>query len=316
MKKRLIALASILMLTGCATKSFNNKGVIVNIIEPPQQRVDSLQCNDKDFVMSYVYVGADSVKGKISRSEKRLIASYAKSALKETSYITPVGNKYMPGYDDKMYPIMTIDVIKSEIKKLRPREDIVEKKGYFVAQIEIKAPGSSVVCSSSKPISVEISYKAPTYNTSSLPSNESLKELLVKKAVKKAVASLVPVTETVFRQVVDGMGVVGDSAKMLNANNCEMAKEILENFVKENKDNDKAFYNLGVSYECLAKSCEVSESFALLKKALKAYTNAVRFDPSNELYNQARKDVNNQLKILKKVLRHSKDVKSYIKNFE
>jgi len=129
MKKRLIALTSVLLLTtGCATKSFSNKGIVVNVIEPPQQRVGSLQCNDKNFIMSYVYVGADTVKGKISRSEKRLIASYAKSALKETSYITPVGNKYMPGYDDKMYPIMTIDVIKSEIKKLRPREDTVEKR--------------------------------------------------------------------------------------------------------------------------------------------------------------------------------------------
>ena len=304
-----------IIFSGCATSSAYKEGIIVNVFEPPQTRTGSLQCNDKNFVMSYIYVGEDSVHGNIKKSEKKLISSFAKAALKETSFITPVENKYMPGYDDKIYPIMSINVIKNSIKVNHPREDTIEKKGYFTAQIDIKVPGSSVVCSSTEPISIELSYKMPTYESNKLPSNAYIQERIVKDAIKKAVASFVPIRETIFRPVLSGSGVIEKSAQMLNNNNCEMAKDMLENYIKDDKQNSKAYYNLGVSYECLAKSCDINEAEPLLEKAINAYTKAAEIKPDNKLYNRARKDIKEQIRILKAVSKKSIEVKSYIKSF-
>lgn len=314
-KYYLIGLIIAIIFGGCATSSINKNGVIVNIVKPPKHHTGSLQCNGKNMIMSYIYVGQDSVHGAVSKTQKKLIFSYAKAALKETSFITPVGNKYMPGYDDKIYPIMSINVIKDEIKILHPREDIIQKKGSFIAQIDIKVPGSSVVCSSSKPSSIEFAYQEPIYESNKLPSNSYIEEVMVKEAVKEAVASFVPVTETIFRPVLDGDGAVGESAKMLNNDNCEMAKEILEEYVEKNRKNSKAFYNLGVSYECLAKSDDIKNIKPILIKALNAYTNAVKLDSSNETYNRAREDIYQQINVLKNVSNKSRDVKSYIKSF-
>jgi len=290
------------------------KGVIVKVVKEAKNRPGSLQCNDKNFVMSYIYVGPDTVKGPVSKNEKWLIATYAKAALKETSYITPVTMKYEPGYDDKIYPIMTINVIKDKIIKRKPRPDIVEKYGVFIAQIDIKVPGSGVVCNSSEPVTVTISYKEPTYKEDFLPSDEDIHQFLVKSAIKKAVSNFVPVTRTILRPVMDGSGVVGESAKMLNADNCEMAKDILKDYLKTHKD-DKAYYNLGVSYECLAKSKEVTEVKPLLRKALSAYTEAVKLNPDNYYYNQARKEIKDELRLLHKIKQKAKDIKDYIESY-
>jgi len=315
-KLRYVVLAYSFLFLGCGgvSPSMPKKGIIVNVVQQAKHRPGSLQCNDDNFVMSYIYVGPDTVKGPISKNEKWLIATYAKAALKETSYITPVTMKYEPGYDDKIYPIMTINVIKDSIVKRKPRPDMIEKYGVFTAQIDVKIPGSGVVCNSSEPVTVSVSYKEPIYKENFLPSDEEIHQYLVKSAIKKAVSSFVPVTKTIFRPVMNGSGIVGKSAEMLNADNCEMAKDMLLDYLKEHQD-DKAYYNLGVSYECLAKSKEITEVRPFLLKALDAYTQAVKLEPSNFYYNQARKEIKDELRLLKKVRKKTKDIKKYIESY-
>ncbi len=310
-----LGIGAVFLLIGCGTSpSLPKKGVIVNVVELSKNRPGSLQCNDKNFAMSYVYVGPDTVKGAVSKNEKWLIATYAKAALKETSYITPVTIKYEPGYDDKMYPIMTINVIKNSIFK-RKTANMVEKYGIFTAQIDIKVPGSGVVCNSSEPVTVTVKYTEPIYKENFLPSDEEIEEYLVKTAIKEAVSSFVPTTRTILRPVMfSGSEVVKKSAEMLNADNCEMAKDLLENYVKTHKDAN-AYYNLGVSYECLAKSKDITEVKPYLKKALKYYTKAVELEPSNYYFNQARKEIKDELRVLNVVKRKSKEVKERIKSF-
>jgi tetratricopeptide (TPR) repeat protein len=307
----------LILFMGCATSTTTSykKGIIVNVVEAPKQQPGSLQCNDKKFATAYIYISNDTIKGNISSAEKKLMASYAKSALKETSYITPVENKYMPGYDDKIYPILSINVIKNEIKTVHPREDIVAKKGYFVAQMDIKLPGSSVICKSSSPISEEYYYEEPVYKTNALPSNEYIEEYMVKKAVKRAVSFFVPVTEMIFRPVISGSKIVNKSANLIDSGNCDMANKLLKEYILIHKNDAAAYYNLGVSYECLAKDVNVNNLLSILNKALKAYTNAVILDPSNKLYNNARKDINEQIKILNAVSKKSKEIKNYVNSF-
>ena len=316
MKKIGLSFVVALILGGCAASTgVHTKGVIVNVVEPPKQNPDSLQCN-QDVTMSYVYVGDDTVKGNVTKSEKKLIASYAKAALKETSYITPVANKYDPGYDEKVFPIMGIDVIKNSIRTYKPRADTVAIKGVFIAQIDIHTPGSGVICKSSQPISIEIEYKEPDYKSNLLPSKDAILEEMVKEAVKRAVSTFVPVSDTILRKVKDGSGVIGESAKMIDANNCEMARDILQEYIQKHPNDDKAYYNLGVSYECMTKDVSKKQLYTLLQKALWAYTKAVRLKPTDKEYNSARKDIARQLKILGVVSQRSKEIKSYIKNFE
>jgi len=316
MKRIIFTSISLLFFAGCASSNLNvEKGVIVNVYESPTKKSTSLVCKTNNTSLSYIYVGKDSVSGNIASYKKNLIASYAKAALKETSVLTPVSKKYIPGYDNKVYPILKINVIEDKIIKTKLREDIIAKKGIFTAQISITVPGSGVICSSSKPVSITLSYQEPIYKENMLPTNDELEKEIVKNAIKEAVSSLVPVSETIFRPVETGSGVIDKSADLLNNDNCDIAKDLLSEYTKTHKDNAKAFYNLGVSYECLTKGKDLISSKILLQKALKAYTTAVMLDTSNEKYNKARKDILLQLKVLKRVKINSKNVKDYIKEY-
>ena len=310
--RRIISLllvgATAMLFLGCAS-SVSSKGVIVKVYKPPMQRTGSLQCEGGEQTMSYIYVGSDTVKGDIKPYQKKLIASFARSTLKETSFITPVSNKFDFGYDDKIYPIMHIDVIKFSIKKIKQVDKVV-KKGEFVAQIDIKTPGTGISCSSSEPLVSTINYQMPIYKEDMLVNDTEITRELVKDVIRRSVASFVPVTSTILRSVDTSED---KSAKMLDAGNCDMAKEYLTDLTKS-KDSASVYYNLGVAYECLAKHSSIQESSKLLLAAKKFYSKAVILNPENKMYNTAAKEINDELKFLNLTENRSKDVKQYINN--
>ena len=165
-------------------------------------------------------------------------------------------------------------------------------------------------CSTSEPIISETEYVQPIYKKDFLPSDDRIIKEVVKDVIRRSGVNFVPITDTILRAVDTSEE---KSTQMLNAQNCDLAKEYL--LKKLNTKKPSVFYNLGVAYECLAKNTEIKSGVKQLQKAKEFYYKAAMLEPSNAIYNSAYKEVNNELKILLKTKKRSKEIKKYIENY-
>ncbi|MBW1734223.1 MAG: hypothetical protein JRJ09_08890 [Deltaproteobacteria bacterium] len=281
-----------LLLSACAATGPSKKGALVNVYRPNPVKEAMVCTTEGEQGISYMYVGPETVSGKVAGEEKRIIAQYARAVLGQTRFINPISVPAMSGE----YPDLSIRVHRLSVKTVK-RGDRITRDGVFQASFSIRQAGM-IECSTSDPILIEKHHEVPVYKKERLPSPIRLKETMVKEAVKRVVRQFVPVKSRVLRPVKSGGDLADKGAQMIDAGNCSGAYEVLR-AAAGNQDCDDAalLYNTGVALECMAWSAANDQKTQVryLKRAGEFYRRAAVIDPGDREMQRAMKDVTYEL---------------------
>ncbi len=280
------------LLGACATLTPATKGALVEVYRPNTVK-ESMVCSvEGKSGISYMYVGADTISGKVTPEEKQVIAQYARSVLGETRFINPVTMVAQEGE----YPNLSIRVHQYLVKTKSDRGKAA-KDGIFEASFSIRQAGL-LECATGAPILIEKHYEMPAYKKEKLPSNAVVAQQMVKEAVQQVVRQFVPVKSKVLRPVKSGSELSGKAAAMIDAGNCLGAYEILKTAVNSPACNDAdALYNAGVALECWAwnASNDQKSQYQHLKKAGDYYGRAAMLKPGDGDIQQAKGELDYEL---------------------
>jgi len=277
-----------LFLAACAATGPSKKGALVNVYRPNPVK-EAMACTTQgEQGISYMYVGAETVSGKVVGEEKRVIAQYARAVLGQTRFINPISVPAMSGE----YPDLSIRVHRFSVKTKKTGGRIT-REGLFQASFSIRQAGM-IECSTSDPILIEKHYEAPVYKKERLPSPIRVKEAMVKEAVKRVVRQFVPVKSSVLRPIKTDGELTNKAAQMIDAGNCRGAYEVLKPAASDPKCEDPALlYNTGVAMECMAWSVANDQKTQVryLTKAGEFYKRAAIMKPEDREMQKAMKDV-------------------------
>ncbi len=239
-----------LFLAACAGIKPSTKGALVNVYRPNPVKEGIVCSTEGEKGIAYMYVGAETISGKVGKEDKRIIAQYARSVLGQTNFISPISVPAMSGE----YPDLSIRVHEFTVKT-GTLDNRVKMDGVFQASFSIRQAGM-LECSTSDPILIEKHYEMPVYKREKLPSTLKVKESMVREAISRVVSQFVPVKSSVLRPVKTGGGDVAEkAAQMIDSGNCrggyEMAKPAAS--AADCRDAD-LLYNAGVAVECMAWS--------------------------------------------------------------
>ena len=303
-----------IFLNGCTSPGVSSKGAIVNVYRINTSTFNMV-CSSGDLKgISYLYVGEKSIRGTISRHDKKLIAQYARAVFQESGFITPVAIPSLEGE----YPELSIDVLELSIID-KNKELSIERQARFVASFSIRQAGI-IDCSTAEPVVVQKSFIEPKYKKDQLPSPSRLKEQIIRDAIRRVMAQLVPAKVTVLRPVKGGLGIVGKISDMIDAGNCEGAYQLVKKKIDskggEIKDAD-LLYNAGVALECMAWNTteDISQRIDYLKSALRYYRKASLIKPSDTDIQRATKEVSFNIKVLLRAIKNQKKAKDFLKSF-
>lgn len=276
-------------LAACAGIKPSTKGALVNVYRPNPVKEGIVCSTQGEQGIAYMYVGAETVSGKVGNEDKRIIAQYARSVLGQTNFINPISVPAMSGE----YPDLSIRVHEFSVKT-GTLDNRVKMDGVFQASFSIRQAGM-LECSTSDPILIEKHYEMPAYKREKLPSTLKVKEAIVREAVSRVVSQFVPVKSSVLRPVKTGGGdLAGKAAQMIDLGNCrggyEMAKPAAS--APDCRDAD-LLYNAGVAIECMAWSTahdqKTQEKY--LTKAGEYYRRAAMLKPEDADMQKAMNEV-------------------------
>jgi hypothetical protein len=277
-----------LFLMACASTQVPTKGALVQVYKPNPVKEAMVCTTEGEQGISYMYVGPETVGGKVTAEEKQIISQYARAVLGQTRFINPVSMPSMSGE----YPDLSIRVHEFSVKT-RKKGDRILRNGIFQTSFSIRQAGM-LECSTSDPILIEKQYAAPTYRKERLLSSLRVKEAMVKEAVKRVVRQFVPVKSSILRPVKTDGELAARAAQMIDAGNCRGGYEV----VKPVADNPKCkdpdlLYNAGVSLECMAwnSANDQKTQVGYLKKAADFYRRAAILNPGDVDMQRAMKDV-------------------------
>ena len=279
----------VLFLAACGGIKPSTKGALVNVYRPNPVKEGVVCSTEGEKGIAYMYVGAETVSGKVGSEDKRIIAQYARSVLGQTNFISPISVPAMSGE----YPDLSIRVHEFSVKT-GTLDNRVKMDGVFQASFSIRQAGM-LECSTSDPILVEKHYEMPAYKREKLPSRLKVKESMVREAVSRVVSQFVPVKSNVLRPVKTGGGDIAEkSAQMIDSGNCrggyEMAKAAAG--APDCQDAD-LLYNAGVAIECMAWSIahdqKTQEQY--LTKAGEYYRRAAMLKPEDAEMQKAMSEV-------------------------
>lgn len=277
-----------LFLAACAATGPPKKGALVNVYRPNPVKEAMVCTTQGEQGISYMYVGPETVSGKVVGEEKRVIAQYARAVLGETRFINPISVPAMSGE----YPDLSIRVHKFSVKTKRMGGRLT-REGLFQASFSIRQAGI-LECSTSDPVLIEKHYEAPVYKKERLLSPIRVKEAMVKEAVKRVVRQFVPVKSSVLRPIKTDGDLTNNAAQMIDAGNCRGAYEILKTAANNPKCEDPALlYNAGVALECMAWNAANDQKTQVryLSKAGGFYKRAAVMKPEDREMQKAMKDV-------------------------
>jgi len=288
----LLAAASLFLAGGCATMAPATKGALVEVYRPNTVK-ESMVCSvEGKSGISYMYVGADTVTGKVTPEQKQVIAQYARSVLGETRYINPVTLVAQEGE----YPNLSIQVYQYVVKT-RSEGGKAAKDGMFEAGFSIRQAGI-LECATGVPILIEKHYEMPAYKKEKLPSDAVVAQQMVKEAVQQVVRQFVPVKSRVLRPVKYGSDVSSKAAAMIDAGNCLGAYDVLKPLVTKPDCSDAdSLYNAGVALECWAWNAanDQKAQYQYLKKAGDYYGNAAMLNPDDGDIQKAKGELDYEL---------------------
>lgn len=280
------------LLGACASISPATKGALVEVYRPNPIK-ESMVCSvEGKSGISYMYVGADTISGKVTSEEKKVIAQYARSVLGETRFINPVTMVAQEGE----YPNLSIEVYQYAVKTQTDRGKAA-KDGIFEAGFSIRQAGL-LECATGAPILIEKHYEMPAYKKEKLPSNAFVAQAMVKEAVQQVIRQFVPVKSKVLRPVKSGSELSGNAAAMIDAGNCLGAYEILKTAVNSPACEDAdTLYNAGVALECWAwnASNDQKNQYQYLKKADEYYGRAAMLRPGDGDIQKAKGELDYEL---------------------
>ena len=142
----LLAASTLCIAGACATLAPATKGALVEVYRPNPVK-ESLVCSvEGKSGISYMYVGADTISGKVTSEEKQVIAQYARSVLSETRFINPVTMVAEEGE----YPNLSIRVHQYAVKP-KAVGGKAAKDGIFEASFSIRQAGL-LECATAAPI--------------------------------------------------------------------------------------------------------------------------------------------------------------------
>ncbi|MCD6293688.1 MAG: hypothetical protein J7M20_01930 [Deltaproteobacteria bacterium] len=281
---------SSLLFTSCLTTS--KKGALVKVYRPNAETA-SLNCSTAaNEGVHFMYVGPETIKGRVNKWEKKMIAQYARAVLNESRIINSFG------IDDAEYPNLSIDVLNLEVttKKTQYR---ISKEGTFSVNINIRQAGI-IDCATTDPISITKHYETAAYKSDNLQSDQKIKETMIKQAVRRAIRQFVPVKSNVLRPVKTGGDLVDKAALMIDAGNCRGAYEAIVSAVNNPNCKDaELLYNAGVAVECMAwnGAYKSNDRTVYLQKAKEHYHRAAMMNPGDADMQKASKEVTYEVDI-------------------
>lgn len=288
----LFAVSCLFFLGACATMTPATKGALVEVYRPNPVK-ESMVCSvEGKSGISYMYVGADTISGKVTLEEKQVIAQYARSVLGETRFINPVTMVAQEGE----YPNLSIQVHTFLVNKKTQNQKAI-KDGIFQASFSIRQAGI-LECATGSPILIEKHYEMPAYKKEKLPSDASVAQQMVREAVQQVIRQFVPVKSKVLRPVKFGSEMSGKTAGMIDAGNCLGAYEILKPMVEMPACADAdSLYNAGVALECWAwnASNDQKSQYQYLKKAGEYYGRAAMLKPGDGDIQKAKGELDYEL---------------------
>ena len=277
-----------LFMAACAATGPLKKGALVNVYRPNPVKEAMVCTTPGEPGISYMYVGPETVSGKVVGEEKRVIAQYARAVLGQTRFINPISVPAMSGE----YPDLSIRVHRFSVKT-KKNGGRITREGVFQASFSIRQAGM-IECSTSDPVLIEKHYEAPVYKKERLPSPIRVKETMVKEAVKGVVRQFVPVKSSVLRPIKTDGELTDKAAQMIDAGNCRGAYEVLKAAASDHKCEDPALlYNAGVAQECMAWNVANDQKTQVryLSKAGEFYKRAAIMKPEDREMQKAMKDV-------------------------
>ncbi len=281
-----------LFLMACATVHVPTRGALVKIYRPNPVK-EALVCTTKgEQGISYMYVGPETVGGKVSEEEKQIIAQYARAVLGQTRFINPVS---VPSTNWE-YPDLSIRVHEFSVKTNRTRDRVL-RDGVFQASFSIRQAGM-LECSTSDPILIEKHYERPAYKKELLPSPRRVKEAMVKEAVMRVVRQFVPVESSVLRPIKTEGELALKAAQMIDAGNCRGGYEVVKPVANDLQCKDPALlYNAGVALECMAWNVANDQKTQVryLTQAKDYYLRAAILRPEDADMQRAMKEVSYEL---------------------
>ena len=290
MKRYTLFLAALftLFLTACAATGPAKKGALVNVYRPNPVKEAMVCTTQGEQGISYMYVGPETVSGKVGGEEKRVIAQYARAVLGETRFINPISVPATSGE----YPDLSIRVHEFSVKTKKMGGRIT-REGLFQASFSIRQAGM-LECSTSDPVLIEKHYEAPVYKKERLLSPIRVKETMVKEAVKRVVRQFVPVKSSVLRPIKTDGDLADKAAQMIDAGNCRGAYEVVKSVANNPNCKDSALlYNAGVALECMAWNAANDQKTQVryLSKAGEFYKRAAVLNPGDKDMQKAMKEV-------------------------
>ena len=283
---------SVFILNACATMTPATKGALVEVYRPNPGK-EAMVCSvEGKSGISYMYVGAETITGKVSDDQKKVLAQYARSVLEETRFINPVSILATEGE----YPDLIIEVTQFTVG-MNTVGSKATKDGVFEAIFLIRQ-GGDTVCKSAEPVLITKHYEMPSYKKEKLPSDVGVRQLMVKEAVRQAIRQFVPVTTKVLRPVKSGSELSGNAAAMIDAGNCLGAYEMLKTAANSPACNDAdTLYNAGVALECWAWSAsnDQKSQYQYLKKAGEYYGRAAMLKPGDGDIQKAKGELDYEL---------------------
>jgi len=283
-----LATLLLLFLMACASTQLSTKGALVTVYKPNPVKEAMVCTTEGEQGISYMYVGTETVGGRVTAEEKQIISQYARSVLGQTRFINPVSVPSMSGE----YPDLSIRVHEFSVTT-KSSGNRVSRDGIFQASFSIRQ-GGMLECSTSDPILIEKHYEAPVYKKESLLSPLRVKEAMVKEAVKRVVRQFVPVKSSVLRPIKTDGDLASKAAQMIDAGNCRGGYEVVKSVASDPQCKDAALlYNAGVSLECMAwnSANDQKTQVGYLKKAADFYRRAAILSPGDVDMQRAMKDV-------------------------
>jgi len=277
-----------LLLMACATTQVPTKGALVTVYKPNPVKEAMVCTTEGEQGISYMYVGPETIGGKVTAEEKQIISQYARSVLGQTRFINPVS---VPSTDWE-YPDLSIRVHEFSVTT-KSTGNRVSRNGIFQGSFSIRQ-GGMLECSTSDPILIEKHYEAPVYKKERLPSPFRVKEAMVKEAVKRVVRQFVPVKSSVLRPIKTDGDLAGKAAQMIDAGNCRGGYEVVKSVANDPQCKDAALlYNAGVALECMAWNTANDQKTQVrhLNKAAEFYKRAAILKPGDADMQRAMKDV-------------------------
>jgi len=290
MKRHIVFLSALLplFLAACATTGVSSKGALVNVYKPNPVKEAMACTTEGEQGISYMYVGPETISGKVTGEEKRIIAQYARAVLGQTRFINPISVPSMSGE----YPDLSIRIHRFSVKT-QNKGGRISSDGLFQASFSIRQAGM-LECSTSDPILIEKHYEVPVYKKERLPSPVRVKETMVKEAVKRVVRQFVPVKSSVLRPIKTDGDLADKAAQMIDAGNCRGGYEVVKSVANNPNCKDSALlYNAGVALECMAWNAANDQKTQVryLSKAGEFYKRAAVLNPEDRDMQKAMKEV-------------------------